>query len=106
MTLDDLPDSVCPVCAKGFEATRPFQIYCGVSCCNAYFNGLRSTAMAEERAKLRCQDCGAPIPEAKRTDKKLCPICKHKRRLANCKANRERTKAGTNGQRGRNQFTK
>ncbi len=56
-------------------------------------------------AALKCVDCGSPIIGAQKRNKELCDACRSKHRLANRKANRERTKAGTNGRRGRNQFT-
>lgn len=100
-----MQDAVCAWCAKDFEQNRSFQIYCCKACCVAAqyeeFNGWRKHA----RAALVCVDCRAPIVGAQKRHKKLCPACKRKHRLANCRSNRERTKAGTNGRRGRNQFT-
>ncbi|GLI93942.1 hypothetical protein [Methylocystis echinoides] len=78
-------------------------IYCSKACLRAAEYDEREGWRAHVRAALKCVDCGGPIPEAKRQDKRLCGYCKHKRRLANCVKNRQRTKAGTNGRRGTNQ---
>jgi hypothetical protein len=106
-TLDDLPDEICPWCAKGFEQRTGRggrQIYCSKECTRAAnyeeFQGWR----AHVRAALICVDCRKPIIGARRQDKKLCAECLGRHLLENRKASRLRAKAGTTGRRGTNQF--
>lgn len=105
-TIDDLRDETCQYCAKPFETTRTDKKYCGLPCRRRVGYEERHGYRALRRAVLECADCGSQIADASRQDQKLCPTCRRAHRLANCKANRERTKAGTNGQRGTNQFSR
>lgn len=103
---DELPDKICIQCARLFDPVRANHIkFCSRKCARDFHNGVRSRSGAKERAGLICVDCSAPIAGAATAQRKLCSACKRAHRLANCKRNRERTKAGTNGRRGRNQFT-
>lgn len=96
---------VCVWCgAPIVGAKRGTRKYCSPGC-RAEANYERFQGWrAEVRVRLTCVDCGALIAGAMRVGKTLCAACRRKHRLANCKANRERTKAGTNGKRGTNQF--
>lgn len=88
-----------------FTTTRTDKIYCSEPCRRASEYERHDGWRAKARAALTCVECAAPIVGAGRKDKKLCATCKRAHRLANIKRNRERTKAGTTGKRGRNQFS-
>jgi hypothetical protein len=106
VSLDSLEGEKCKWCAKDFEPRQYNQICCSRRCIWKYSNEIGRLARAEQRKTLTCIDCGTPILGAHNTQTTLCATCRRAHRLANCKANRERTKAGTNGRRGRNQFSR
>lgn len=68
----------CRYCGKPFEAKRSDQVYCCRRCTGAAtIERNRGCRPAEARASLKCVECGGPIPNAKRTDQKYCPTCRH-----------------------------
>jgi hypothetical protein len=47
-------------------------MFCNKDCNNAYFNKLTADARREAREKLRCEECGEPIMNAKKSDTRFC----------------------------------
>lgn len=92
MTLDALEGERCAWCANQFEPYRT-QKYCSKACYKAHhyeeFNGWR----ARVRAVLKCQCCGADIPDAKRRDRKYCAPCQYQQTLIRARECDARKKA-------------
>src|SRR5262245_45246626 len=63
----------CQACGEVFpDHAHPRKRFCNKACNNAYFNGLTTTARAENRASLACQYCGTAIMAARRGDRMYC----------------------------------
>lgn len=63
----------CEWCGAALPEVRHWRtLFCGKKCSNAYFADLEKTARAEARAALKCEQCGQPIKNAPRQDRRFC----------------------------------
>lgn len=74
MRLDDLQDDTCPWCGKGFTARKISQKYCSRECAYQSALSFAREITRTKIAKLRCEHCGGPIPNAKKTDARFCCV--------------------------------
>lgn len=61
MRLEDLPGDSCLVCGASLDGMYVTRVFCSKRCRATYFNGLRSEAAAEARARRTCAICGIAV---------------------------------------------
>lgn len=73
---------VCPVCEAVFTPPSITQKFCSRRCQRANVYQQRWEQIEARLAALRCRDCGAPMPEARRVFTQRCVPCAREHDLA------------------------